>query len=80
MHQTAFFLLGMRRRYPWQAGSSWEYASVHHHAPQQLASGLALHQEAANQLRGDDLSGAGEEALGEVLGGRGGGKRRFRVR
>jgi hypothetical protein len=36
---------------------------------------LAFHQQAANQLRGDHLSGAGEEGLGErweVLGGRGG--------
>jgi len=33
---------------------------------------LAFHQPAANQLRGDDLGGAGEEALGEMLGGRGG--------
>jgi len=44
----------------------------HHHAPQQLPSGLALHQQAADQLGGNNLGGAGEEGLGEVLGGRGG--------
>ena len=44
----------------------------HNHAPQQRTRGLAFHQQAANQLRGDDLGGAGEEGLGEVLGGRGG--------
>ena len=44
----------------------------HNHAPQQLAIGLAFHQQAADELGGDDLGGAGEEGLGEVLGGRGG--------
>ena len=44
----------------------------HNHAPQQLASGLALHQQAADEVGGNLLSGAGEEGLGEVLGGRGG--------
>ena len=44
----------------------------HNHAPQELAIGLALHQRAADELGGDNLSGAGEEGLGEVLGGRGG--------
>jgi len=33
---------------------------------------LAFHQQAANQLGGDHLSGAGEEGLGEVLGERSG--------
>jgi len=36
---------------------------------------LALHQQAADELGGDDLGGAGEEGWGEglkVLGGRGG--------
>jgi len=33
---------------------------------------LAFHQQAANQLGGDELGGAGEERLGEVTGGRGG--------
>jgi len=47
----------------------------HNHAPEQLARGLAFHQQAANQLGGNLLGGAGEEGLGEgwdVLGGRGG--------
>ena len=44
----------------------------HNHAPQQLAIGLALHQQAADELGGNLLGGAGEEGLGEVLGGRGG--------
>jgi len=44
----------------------------HNHAPQQLAAFLASHQQAADELGGNLLGGAGEEALGEVLGGRGG--------
>ena len=44
----------------------------HNHAPQQLPSGLAFHQQAANQLGGNQLGGAGEEGVGEVLGVRGG--------
>jgi len=47
-------LLGIRLRF-------------HHHAPQQLASGLAFHQQAADELGGNDLGRAGEEGLGEVL-------------
>jgi len=43
-------LLGIRLRF-------------HNHAPQQLPIGLALDQQAADQLGGDDLSGAGEERL-----------------
>jgi len=42
------------------------------HTPQKLALGLAFYQQAADELGGNDLGGAGEEALGEVLGGRGG--------
>ena len=53
------FLLGIRLRF-------------HNHAPHQLAIGLAFHQQAADELGGDNLSGAGEEGLGEVFGGRGG--------
>jgi len=52
-------LLGIRLRF-------------HHHAPQQLAIGLALHQQAADELRGNQLGGAGEQRLRErweVLGG-----------
>jgi len=52
-------LLGIRLRF-------------HHHAPQQLAIRLAFHQQAADERGGDDLGGAGEEALGEVLGEGGG--------
>ena len=44
----------------------------HNHTPQQLAIRLAFHQQAADELGGDDLGGAGEEGLGKVLGGRGG--------
>ena len=33
---------------------------------------LALHQQAANEVRGNLLGGASKEGLGEVLGGRGG--------
>jgi len=49
-------LLGIRLRF-------------HHHAPQQLPSGLAFHQQAADQLGCNLLCGTGEEGLGEVLGG-----------
>jgi hypothetical protein len=48
---------------------------LHDHAPQQVAIGLALYQQASHQLRCDDLSGAGEEGWEEgweVLGGCGG--------
>ena len=54
------------------SGASDESQCFHNHAPQQLASGLAFHQQAADQLGGNLLGGAGEEGLGEVLGGRGG--------
>jgi len=33
---------------------------------------LAVHQQAADELGGDDLGGASEDGLGEVLGDRGG--------
>jgi len=45
-------LLGIRLRF-------------HHHAPQQLAIGLAFHQQAADELGGDQFGRAGEEGLGE---------------
>ena len=48
-------LLGIRLRF-------------HNHAPQQLHIRLAFHQQAADQLGGNELGGAGEEGLGEVLG------------
>ena len=41
----------------------------HNHAPQQLPSGLALHKQAAVELRGNQLGRASEEGVGEVLGG-----------
>ena len=44
----------------------------HNYAPQQLLSGLALHQQAANQLRRHLFCGAAEKGLGEALGERGG--------
>jgi len=37
----------------------------HNHTPQQLAIHLALHQQAVDELGGDDLGRAGEEGLGE---------------
>jgi hypothetical protein len=48
---TSGLLLGIRLRF-------------HNHAPEQLAIGLALHQQAADQLGGYMLGGAGEKALG----------------
>jgi hypothetical protein len=56
---TGGLVLGIRLRF-------------HNHAPQQLASGLAFHQQAADELGGNQLGGAAEEGLGQVLGGRGG--------
>jgi len=44
----------------------------HNHAPQQLAIRLPFHQQAADELGGNLLGGAGEEGLGEVLGEQGG--------
>jgi len=52
-------LLGIRLRF-------------HKYAPEQLATFLAFHQQAADELGGDQLGGAGEEGWGEMLGGRGG--------
>ena len=46
------------------------------HSPEQAAVVMAFHQPAANQLGGDQLGRAGEEALGEgseTLGGSGNG-------
>ncbi len=36
----------------------------HNHAPEQLAIGLPFHQQAADELGGDDLSWTSEEGLG----------------
>ncbi len=47
----------------------------HNYAPEQRARWLAFHQQAADELGGNHLSGAGEEGLGEgweELGERGG--------
>ena len=44
----------------------------HNHAPQKVARGLTFHQQASDEVGGDMLGGAGEEGLGEVLGGLGG--------
>jgi len=55
-------LLGIRLRF-------------HKYAPQQLAIGFAFHQQAADEVGGNLLSGAGEKGLGEgweALDGRGG--------
>ena len=55
---TGGIVLGIRLRF-------------HNHAPQQTSIRLAFHQPAANQLWGDQLSRAGEKALGkgwEILG------------
>jgi len=43
-------LLGIRLRF-------------HNHAPQKLATFLALHQQTTDELGGDDLGGAGEREL-----------------
>jgi len=37
---------------------------IRHQAPQQLAIGLALHQQAADELGRDQLGWAGEEGFG----------------
>jgi len=56
---TSGLLLGIRLRF-------------HNDAPQQLATFLALHQQAADELGGDDLGRAGEEGLRECWEGLGG--------
>jgi len=59
-------LLGIRLRF-------------HNHTPQKLGTFLALHQQAADELGGDDLGRAGEEGRGERwedLGGYGSGSRK----
>ena len=57
------------------SGASDKSLCFHNHAPQQLTSGLAFHKQAADELGGNLLGGAGEETLGEdweSVGGRGG--------
>ena len=43
----------------------------YNHAPEQLAIGLALHQQATDALGGNDLIGVSEEGVGAMLGGSG---------
>lgn len=43
----------------------------HNHAPQQIALGLALDQQAADEARGNQFHGTGEEGMVEGLGGLG---------
>jgi hypothetical protein len=45
---------------------------LHNHAPKEVAIGLAFHQQAADELGGDDLGGAGEEGSGKMPRQRGG--------
>ena len=40
----------------------------HHHAPEQTAVLLAFHQQATDEVGGDQLGRAGEEALGKGWG------------
>jgi hypothetical protein len=58
MAMAGGLLLGIRLRF-------------HNHPPQQLTIRLALYQQAANQLGGNLLGGAGEKRFGEMLGGAG---------
>jgi len=55
---------GLRWRPPWQAGSSWEYASVSTIIPKQLAIRQAFHQQTYDELGGNELSGMSEEGMG----------------
>ena len=48
------------------------YLRFHNHAPEQLAIRLVFHQQAADELGGILLGGAGEEGLGKGQGGIGG--------
>jgi len=59
MHQKRYWLLPF----------TGKNVNFHNHDSQKLAGLLAFHQQAADELGSDDLCGAGEEALGEVLGG-----------
>ena len=50
---------------PIHGGQGGKAGATHHHAPKQAAVLLAFHQQATNQVGGDQLGGAGEEGLGE---------------
>ena len=55
----------VREREP-KESPRWQYASISNgHAPQQAAERFALDQQAADEVRGNDFGGAGEEDLGE---------------
>jgi len=43
--------------------------NIYNHTPVKRTTFLASHQQAADELKGDHLGGAGEEGWGEVLGG-----------
>ena len=49
-------------------GAFEESFCFHNHAPEQLAIELAFHQEASDEVGGDQLGRAGEEGLGERWG------------
>ena len=53
-------------------GAFEESFCFHNHAPEQLTRGLAFHQQAADQLGGDDFGGAAEEGVRKPKGGRDG--------
>ena len=53
-------------------GAFEESFCFHNHTPQQLAIRLVFHQQAADELGGILLGGAGEEGLGKGQGGIGG--------
>jgi len=57
MHQKRYWLLPF----------TGKNVNFHNHASQKLAALLAFHQQAADELGGNLLGGAGEEGWGEVL-------------
>jgi len=62
MHQKRYWLLPF----------TGKNVNFHNHASQKLAALLAFHQQAADQLGGDHLGGAGEERGRQRIGQRGG--------
>ena len=66
-HQTAFRCWGAASM-PVAGGLALAIRlRFHNHAPQQLHSGLALHQQAADEVACDLLGGAGDEEVWEAL-------------